>query len=392
MYEANGAKNGDRLGLPNVLRRLTTHFVNGLLADLDAYDEQQVEAEINLFWQDVTASEDQYEIGTLVHTVTGSSDMPPIQLGPGIELRLVRGQWARDRFERAETIPTGAVALSVRATWPRHHRPSFNSVDSSERDRLISRAMLGLYLVRPRWHYEHESYQIKLSGRQRVERSKEYGGLWPVSPPNPDLTLSPTETEELIRLGAVLSRMPASVILDPDKDSSTKGLALRTFTRSFGIGRGQDAIVDLAVVLEALFSDSPTELTHKIAMRTALLIGFPPGRATKIFKTVRAFYALRSAIVHASPSNIGKCAMGVITFWRGKAALPQRRDLLLPSAQQVGAEIVADALRACLHLEATGCNPFSESFPGHLDRLAFYPRARHRLLRDARVLRVPRSS
>jgi len=64
--------------------------------------------------------------------------------------------------------------------------------------------------------------------------------------------------------------MPISAILDTDGDGSVKSLALRAFNRSFALSRGQDGVVDLAVVLEALFSDSTTELTHKVAMRAAL--------------------------------------------------------------------------------------------------------------------------
>jgi len=189
----------------------------------------------------------------------------------------------------------------------------------------------------------------------------------------------------------VLSRVPAAAFLERNGDGSLKSLALRAFNRSIASARGQDGIVDLAVVLEALFSDGTTELTHKVAMRAALLIGYPPSRATKVFETVRAFYALRSAIVHANPGNVEAQAIEVFRSWRGRSKALPRRDLRETNAMFIGAEVVAAILRACLHLESSGHDPFSKSFPGKLDQMAFDPRARRKLLIDARVLPERRS-
>ena len=382
VYETRGARRDERL---QVLRREAIAFANDLLSQMEVYDAEQVAGSVDLFWQDISATEEHYEIGAAITPVMGPPGMRPIQLGPGVELRLAEGTWASERFVEPGSIPEGTVALAIRVTWQRQYANSFGSF---ERERLIDRALLGLRLIRPRaWHEAGAQYQIKSTGRPNTLKSTDYGRYGYARLPSPDHMLTSAEVEELGRLGAALRRMPAAALMSRDGDASIRSLALRSFNRALGLVRGgQDGIVDLAVVLEALLSDSTTELTYKVAMRATLLIGHPPGRAWKLFKVLTSFYALRSSIVHANPSGAENRASEVIQLWRGKAALPQRRDVRIRVATGVGAEIIAEILRACLHLEVAGHAPFTDGFPGTLDKLAFDPKARRKLLREARVI------
>jgi hypothetical protein len=65
-----------------------------------------------------------------------------------------------------------------------------------------------------------------------------------------------------------------------------------------------DQALDGSICLEALLSGRGRgELTHKLAVRTALLLGKTLDEREAISKKVRKFYELRSAVVHGSGSK-----------------------------------------------------------------------------------------
>jgi Apea-like HEPN len=65
-----------------------------------------------------------------------------------------------------------------------------------------------------------------------------------------------------------------------------------------------DKAIDGSVCLEALLSGrSRGELTHKISVRAALLLGHSLDERRKIAEKVRKFYSLRSDVVHGSASK-----------------------------------------------------------------------------------------
>jgi len=155
VYQTRGTERVERL---EALRREAISTVNDLLARLDAYDAERVSIEVELFWEDISADEERYEVGTTIYSVVAPNDMPIVSLGPGVVLRSIKGDWARERFSQPDRIPEGTVALSISTTWQRRYLHSFGSFESRH---LIDRALLGLQLVRPRWHSNGSVYRIK---------------------------------------------------------------------------------------------------------------------------------------------------------------------------------------------------------------------------------------
>jgi len=61
----------------------------------------------------------------------------------------------------------------------------------------------------------------------------------------------------------------------------------------------EDGVIDAMIAMEALLSDGPQEMTHKIAMRVAALYKiFDPERSEQVFKEMKRIYLFRSKIVH----------------------------------------------------------------------------------------------
>jgi hypothetical protein len=86
--------------------------------------------------------------------------------------------------------------------------------------------------------------------------------------------------------------------------NNSLGIAMRRLNAAFLRTDEEDSILDVTIALEGLFGDnSPTEMTHKLAMRMASLSMIercPEGEPQQIFDFVKKIYAYRSAIVHGS--------------------------------------------------------------------------------------------
>jgi hypothetical protein len=90
----------------------------------------------------------------------------------------------------------------------------------------------------------------------------------------------------------------------------------------------EDAAIDLCIGLEATLGDeSPTEITHKLALRTAAVLGAEGDDPATVFGDVRAMYRHRSAIVHGTAPE--------------KTRLIRRED----GAEIVVSELASDYLR-----------------------------------------------
>jgi hypothetical protein len=159
-------------------------------------------------------------------------------------------------------------------------------------------------------------------------------------------------------------------------------LAIRRFLSSFARPQWQDSVVDLAVILEGLFGgDSEQEITHRVALRTAMLIGTNPEESRRIFHTVRTFYGLRSGVVHASAGLEGRVRR-VLKEWYGTA--PSSGDTT--AAVRVGTDLTARSLRAALLLaQHGGYRPFHKDFAAKLDLLSFAPAERAELQSHAGI-------
>ena len=125
---------------------------------------------------------------------------------------------------------------------------------------------------------------------------------------------------------------------------NTLDIAIRKFAGSYyrtgDVQRNvEDAILDIATVLEVLYQPDVPEITYKLASRAGWLIGTGPEDRFQIFKKVGRFYRVRSRLTHS-----------------GKGP----RNVSLEQARKDGSEVV---LKTLLELLRRG------SPPGDWDRL-----------------------
>jgi hypothetical protein len=72
--------------------------------------------------------------------------------------------------------------------------------------------------------------------------------------------------------------------------------------------------LNLGVGLEALFSPSDqTELSHQVSFNAACLLAEEPTRRKEVYDAMRAFYRVRSSIVHGDQPNVDRMAKQVPT-------------------------------------------------------------------------------
>lgn len=80
---------------------------------------------------------------------------------------------------------------------------------------------------------------------------------------------------------------------------------IRTALRRFNLGCErpifEDRLIDFVIALEALLLDSQGELSYRIALRGAALLGDAPTEREDYFIRLRKLYELRSRIVHGDP-------------------------------------------------------------------------------------------
>ena len=80
-------------------------------------------------------------------------------------------------------------------------------------------------------------------------------------------------------------------------------IANRRFRYSYLRDNEEDSILDIIIGLETLLGDTEkTEITHKLALRTAKLISVfnKESKALEIFESIKKIYEFRSAVVHGS--------------------------------------------------------------------------------------------
>lgn len=82
------------------------------------------------------------------------------------------------------------------------------------------------------------------------------------------------------------------------KDNRSR-MALARFRRGYASG-GNDTLIDHWIGLEALFGDGSGEITYKAAMRIARYVGHGAADRRFLFRTLKASYDARSALVHGA--------------------------------------------------------------------------------------------
>lgn len=101
---------------------------------------------------------------------------------------------------------------------------------------------------------------------------------------------------------ALVRRVPA--LEDPLR--AKVHLSLDRFDRGLRRSDAGDAALEFAIALESLLGDSSTDLTYKVALRSALLAGGKSNEKISVRDTVQTLYGLRSTVVHTgrSPDNV----------------------------------------------------------------------------------------
>jgi len=128
-------------------------------------------------------------------------------------------------------------------------------------------------------------------------------------------------------------------------------VAISRFRESYEKMGWVDNLVDLAVALEALFGPKDArELTKRLQLRTAFLLGDGDGEAREIYKRVGILYDIRSRILHGSMPNRREYRKWLEALTGKKVASPYEWSNLLPGAVGVARELVRRSIVGCLRL------------------------------------------
>lgn len=80
-------------------------------------------------------------------------------------------------------------------------------------------------------------------------------------------------------------------------------IALQYYQRAYGVEWKSARVLDLITCLESLLFDRGEELSHRLAMRCANLLGEDGTQRRKIYSDVKDFYGVRSRLVHGDKLN-----------------------------------------------------------------------------------------
>lgn len=144
--------------------------------------------------------------------------------------------------------------------------------------------------------------------------------------------LRPTPFVSGDELAAIRSLI--STLRDVDETHHVR-VALRRLSAGILRVEEADSLLDYCIGLEALLGDeSTTEVTHKLAMRTAAVLAMA-GLETEpavIYRAVKRIYAVRSKVVHGKAGSLGKeidLGSGLGTTSATRAALEVLRHALI---------------------------------------------------------------
>lgn len=120
-----------------------------------------------------------------------------------------------------------------------------------------------------------------------------------------------------------------------DSDRSRIGLSLDRFERAMRRHAPGDAAIELAIALDSLLGDGNTELTWRVSLRSALILGGSRADRIQIRSVIKALYDVRSQLVHE-----GKIAQAIKIKKIGKLSV----DDLLKQGRIIAARILEAAI------------------------------------------------
>ncbi|HAZ07359.1 MAG TPA: hypothetical protein DCZ01_02300 [Elusimicrobia bacterium] len=198
------------------------------------------------------------------------------------------------------------------------------------------------------------------SGRIQIDNRPSMGKLgWAYGMPGTQRLVSPWHKGKTYRLSAedvaAFHELWARHSKIFDSDDRRLSLAIKRFNGYYDRETPEDGIIDTFIGFEALLTENNHEITYRLSLRAANLIGETPQEREAIFNDVKAGYKLRSLIVHGEEL---------------------KKQLDLPSAQgKVNLKDFGEAMsrylaRAILRVSGLGlAKPETELLP-HLDKLA----------------------
>ncbi len=173
------------------------------------------------------------------------------------------------------------------------------------------------------WAFDWKAHLPPVGGGTLVRRYPpsfdDWG--WIEAPPGP---ISIEKAQEVGELDSLLDSAPSNVQLASRR---YLGAGLREVE--------EDEVVDICIGLEAALGEkSPTEITHKLALRAAAVLATEGDDPPTVFRDVRAIYRYRSAIVHGTAPE--------------KKRLIRRKDGTEVPAAEVASEYLRRILQALL--------------------------------------------
>lgn len=217
--------------------------------------------------------------------------------------------------------------LVIVTTLPKSPENFINASDGMAYS-LAARALLAMRLLGPGDLYigrmflnRPMAFNVGVGGRQSAG--------WTIWRPGTPYTLTDAQ------LPAIRTQVDTLVSVEDQLQIGARqiGLALRSFSSIYDrlIYQAEDCVIDAITALEALWK-LESELSFRLAFRTASLLGDTEDTRGEIFQTLRTYYRVRSKIVHGSNLSAKE------------GELVSNYDPLL--------EIVRRALRAFIHLLA----------------------------------------
>jgi len=370
-------------------------FLNWALAT-HSFSESSVQPKVAQFWEHLASGKETYEFGEIVYSLDLTSSTDTLVLGPRMALRRLTPDWCAERFDFHEEAPSAEQlqqrwAIEVTHTRARNPRPTNLHLDEDEADH-IQAALLALRLVRFATYFTSDGYRVARSGWYKpTRRALVFPKLWEEERTTPGgKHWADDELTRVVDIGRQLKRITAAAELTQRQQSDPLKVALRAYNGSFGRRDWHDKIVDLAVALEAIAGRTQAEITFKVALRCALLVGVGWTDSQRILQAVTRLYALRSAIVHGNPGELRSRTEEFISTWPLKRK-PRDRRQRRGVATAIALTLAQRVLIAALRLTASErFDPRRDAFLGALDRAALDPTWRDDVQRAAGLL--PRTS
>ena len=354
-------------------------YRHDLLSSLERFRADLVGTAADKLWEGLSAGVETYEIGTYVGGLQVDSRIGSITVDDGITLEPISGDWAKLRFFPSSGSRSNERWRAIAVRIQRPYRPGqvSNAEDAKEREQeALDRGLRILRLVHPIALLGFGRYRIGVSGHRSTPQPLLDAPKLGTVPRSARVRVSLT-AQKRRALSDLTSLLSANPNLRKSFDSNASGklaLALQSQRVSSGRRRWQDRIVDLAVAFETLLGREMTEVAYKLAMRSGVLLGTSEAEARRAYDTGRAFYKLRSGLVHGNEKEVNKNTTAILQAWYGESAeIPHAVDARGHFAAQASADFVSRIIVAFLHLSANQAPiaPLVDEFLGRLDRAAF---------------------